>query len=223
MRYNGGKGSCARELAGIISEYRPIAYWEPFVGAANVITKVTANFRVGTDLDADIILLLRAVRDGWVPPEKVSEEEYKNAKNRDPSAIRAFFKYGCSFGGKPWEGFARSGDRNYALNAKNSLLKQAPALKGIDFIQCDYRSVNPTHFDVIYCDPPYKGTTSVGCGGKFDSDFFWEWVRQSSQHSVVLVSELQAPEDFDCIWEKPLKDGLGKKKLTEKLFKYKRR
>jgi len=222
MRYNGGKHSCAKEISSIINSYNPRSYWEPFIGAANIIDKVIADKRLGTDLDQDIIILLSSVRDGWVPPCALTNQEYLMLKSGDKSPIRSFAKYGCSFGGKPWGGYARSGDRNYALNAKNSLLKQSPILKGIVFNCCDYRSMlNPSDYDVIYCDPPYANTTKVGIGTKFNTEEFFDWVRYNSQNSTILVSEQKAPSDFDCIWEKKITDGLGNRKITERLFKYK--
>ena len=50
-----------------------------------------------------------------------------------------------------------------------------------------------------------------------------------SRHNIVLISEYNAPNDFECIWSKETlanfdcnrdKD-LDKKKRVEKLFKYK--
>lgn len=225
MRYNGGKHSCAKEIADIINKIAVPGqdYIEPFVGAASVIQHVRNYCHlVGFDLDASIISLLCAVRDRWIPPDTITLEQYRAAKDlADDNPLKAFCKFGCSFGGKPWGGYARSGDRNYALNAKKSLMKQAPFLKYCKFFVGDYKDclneLDETE-KVIYCDPPYKNTTTVRCGGKFDTEAFWEWVRTVARKHIVLVSELAAPDDFVCIWQKSLKDGLGAKKLTEKLF-----
>jgi DNA adenine methylase len=224
MRYNGGKGAVAIEIAKIINSFKPDTYWEPFVGAANVIIKVKAAQRKASDLDLGMMVLLRAIREGWEPPTTISEEEYqemrKSTNETDP--LYAFVKYGCSFGGKPWGGYARDNSgRNYALNARNSLLKKAPHLQDVILHYGDYANLNLSA-DLIYCDPPYRNTTSCGASVKFDTDKFIEWARMKSKSSIVLVSEREMPDDWECIWEKPLKDGLGPRKLTERLYRYAR-
>lgn len=223
MRYNGGKGACAKQIAEIINKQNPLRYWEPFVGAANVIQHVKAPFRIGSDLAAEMITFLRAVQDGFCFPIEVTEDQYKEMKNKpDPyDPMCAFLKYGCSFAGKPWGGFARSGDRNYAKNAANSVIKQRQLLQGIIFKHAPYASPFASAFqiDVIYCDPPYAGTTSCGVSKGFDTDAFFQWVRE--QKALTFVSEFQAPSDFVCIWEKEIKDGLRKNNrevMRERLF-----
>jgi DNA adenine methylase len=222
MRYNGGKGGCAKEIASIINSLAPSRYWEPFVGAGNVIQHVSSNKRLGSDLEQCMISLFKSLQNGWVPPTIITEEEYKQAKClEDTNPLKAFIKYGCSFGGKPWGGYARSGDRNYALNAYNSLLKQLPFIKDVYFHHAAYDEID-WDADVIYCDPPYKNTTSCGAtknSKDFDTDLFFDWCRH--QTAVVLITELSAPDDFVEIWSKQMPDGLGKTKIKERLFIHK--
>lgn len=61
----------------------------------------------------------------------------------------------------------------------------------------DYREVPIPENSVVYCDPPYEGTT--GYGNKFDHAAFWEWAR--SREFPVFVSERSAPEDFAAVLE----------------------
>ena len=76
--------------------------------------------------------------------------------------------------------------------------------------------------DVVYCDPPYRGTRDYGI--QFDSDKFWDWVR--TRVHPVYVSEYQAPEDFVSIWSKEKRVLLSRESLTaprvEHLFVHKR-
>ncbi len=76
---------------------------------------------------------------------------------------------------------------------------------------------------LIYADPPYTGTT--GYGKDFNHAEFWETCRQwANKDNTVIVSELSAPADFVCIWEKPVTRTLnhnGRNTATEKLFMYK--
>ena len=226
MQYNGGKASVAKEFASIIAgRENGGTYWEPFVGAANVVCRPElAKFeRFGSDLDAGLIELLQDVKSGWEPPTAISEEQYaqSNAGAGSPS-LRAFIGYGCSFGGKFFGGYARSGARNYALNAHNSLLKQAPMLRDVVLRQADYREMPFGQCDVIYCDPPYKGTTRCGSSDGFDSDEFWRWCfAQADRGSKVYVSEFSAPAGFTELYSKPIRDGLrrsDKRPMIERLF-----
>ena len=225
MRYNGGKHSCAKEIASLMGRYPSgSTYWEPFVGAANVITRpeLEKYRRFGSDLDPNITLLLNAVRDGWVPPEKVNEIEYAGALGQPPSALRAFIGYGCSFGGKFFGGFARSGERNYAANAKNSLAKQAPLLAPVRLVCAGYDSEPFGRPDIIYCDPPYAGATRCGSSAGFDSDSFWPWLRAKARAgTAAFVTEFSAPGDFVEIYRKNISDGLrknGGSPMVERLF-----
>lgn len=75
---------------------------------------------------------------------------------------------------------------------------------------------------VLYCDPPYLGTTGY-ITGPFDHDVFWARMREwAAAGSYVFVSEESAPSDWDVLWvkEKTLNTGLGnvKRARVEKLF-----
>ena len=96
------------------------------------------------------------------------------------------------------------------------------------FMHADYRQLSDMFKDgltdaLIYADPPYEGTT--GYKDKFDSAEFWDTCRKwANSGNTVLVSELQAPPDFSCIWEKPVTRTLNhndRSTTTEKLFIYK--
>ena len=74
------------------------------------------------------------------------------------------------------------------------------------------------------CDPPYQGTTGYKTGA-FDHDKFFDWCREQAKKNIVFVSEYNAPEDFDCVWQGEIKTNFSstRKKAThnavEKLFK----
>lgn len=110
--------------------------------------------------------------------------------------------------------------RDYYQEAKNNLLKQAPNLSGIRFVCADYsRSIAGA---MIYCDPPYQGTKQFANSKDFDYERFWNQVRVWSEKNIVLVSEQNAPDDFECIWEQEVSRSIkaaDKSRATEKLFK----
>lgn len=78
---------------------------------------------------------------------------------------------------------------------------------------------------MIYCDPPYANTKQFANSHNFDHNEFWEVMRQWSINNYVLISELSAPDDFVCIWQKDVQRSIkvndNKMRAVEKLFVYK--
>lgn len=232
MQYVGGKYKVAKELAAIISMFNPRVYWEPFVGAGNVIQYVKAPVKIGSDLDIHIVSYLECVRDGWLPPAEVSEVEHRFYKNYQPItrecyATKAAIRYGCSFGGDFFGGYARDirkGTSNsFARACRNQAFKQAPLLKDIQFKNQSYADGIPEGANVIYCDPPYANTTKCGTKESFDSKFFWEWCWAVAQRGItVLVTEFTAPPFAMEIWKREkfadLRKSGSNKVMTERLF-----
>ena len=98
---------------------------------------------------------------------------------------------------------------------------QQNLLAGIDFYCMDYRTLSIPENSIIYCDPPYKGTTQYK--DKFDHFAFYAWCREMKRKGhTVFVSEYSMPNDFVCVWEKEVSSNLDVsskgKKETEKLF-----
>lgn len=227
MQYNGGKAAYAKAIAAIINEHAPDIYWEPFVGAGSVIGLVRCQERYGSDRDPHIIAFLKHVREGFKFPETVTEDDYRWWKACAPVtdtdyAMKAFVGYGCSFGGKFFGGYARSGSRNYVKGAIMACTKQRPMLQGCRFMVGNYWERTPpglTSASVVYCDPPYQNTTRCGSGGVLDHAAFWEWCRKLPCR--VYVSEYQASHGFKEVWSKDIRDGLRRSDgaaKVEKLF-----
>lgn len=81
-------------------------------------------------------------------------------------------------------------------------------------------------YAVVYCDPPYKGTTGYTTSKNFNHKEFWEYMRELSKTHKVFISEESAPDDFECIWSKEIRRTLNsnqsnRPKKTEKLFVWK--
>jgi DNA adenine methylase len=77
---------------------------EPFVGGANSIDKVKGP-RLAADIDPTVIGLWKAVSDGWMPPEKVTIDEYKKLKNApDDNPLKGYVAFNLSFGAKKFGG-----------------------------------------------------------------------------------------------------------------------
>lgn len=231
MKYMGSKARHAKELLPIILKDRKPGQWyvEPFVGGANMIDKVDGN-RIGADFNENVIVLFKDLQVGWTPPESITEEEYKEARKKELSAYKSFVGFCASYSGKWFGGYARGNDgkgnpRNYADEQRRHLLKQKAGIKGVKFIHSDYQSLDIPPNSIIYCDPPYEGTTKYTTGG-FDHKVFWQWCRdKANEGHSVFVSEYNAPDDFECVWEKKVNNTLtkdtGSKQGVERLFVYK--
>ena len=96
----------------------------------------------------------------------------------------------------------------------------------IEFSEKDYRDYEHKDGDIVYCDPPYKGTEKYS-GYEFDHDAFYEWAR--TRDYPVYFSEYSAPDDFVAIWEKEMVKQFGstpksgtKNKIKDKLFLHRR-
>ena len=235
MRYFGGKQRTAKRLVDAMEDHiRGSSCWvEPFVGGASMASEVGKRFPdkrlLCSDANKALIRMWVALVNGWVPPEEVSREEYQDlmvSKNHnDP--MTAFAGFGCSFAGKWFGGYAKSDGRNYAKNARGSLLKKLDGLSMAEFFDFDYRFAIYPPESVIYMDPPYAGTTGYGAVGDFDHEEFWAFCRSLSQTGLhVFVSEYSAPDDFEVFYETETKTDIrmrdgSKETRVEKLFVYK--
>lgn len=182
--------------------------------------------RVGVDKHPYLIKMYQSLQSGWLPPDKLSKAEYIHVKENldEDAALSGFAGFGCSFSGKWLGGYAKdSTGRNYCMNAKNSILKKMETMQDVRFECADYRKLKPDNM-LIYCDPPYRGVTQYGkIVGEFDTDEFWDIVREWSKNNTVIVSEYNAPDDFVEIWRKEVKTDMRNTKgnkidRVEKLF-----
>lgn len=200
---------------------------EPFVGGCNIISKMSGE-RYCYDINEYLIEMYKAVQNGWTPPAIITEEEYDYIKdNKDENKVlTGFVGIGCSYSGKWFGGYARNKTgRNYCLNAHNSILKQLNEIRDIKFDCKDYKELE---FDgcLIYCDPPYKDTTKYPIIGEFNTEEFWNVMRNWSKNNTVIISEYEAPYDFECIKEIHTKTDIrnsdGKREnRVERLFRFK--
>lgn len=230
MKYMGSKNRIAKEILPIILRDRAEGQWyiEPFCGGCNTIDKVTGN-RIANDINYYLIEMYIALQNGWIPPKEVTEVEYKHIQNHkdfyEPRLV-GYVGFGLSFGAKWFGGYSRNKrNRDYAIDTYISMIKQIPLIKGIVFLNQDYQSISIPNQSIVYCDPPYENTTRYK--DKFNHKEFWDWVRtQCNTGHTAFVSECNAPEDFECVWEKSIETWVSKsenkyKKRVERLFKYK--
>lgn len=55
--------------------------------------------------------------------------------------------------------------------------------------------------------PPYSSTTKY-FNGEFNSEEFWDIMRNWSKDNLVFISEYVAPTDFKCVLEIPTKTSI---------------
>lgn len=218
MQYMGGKSVIAKKIAAIIGGGDILV--EPFVGGAAMTTALAPVFAHvrAYDIHPDLIELLNAVKGGWLPPENVTEEEYRELRGQAPSALRGFAGFALSWGGKWFGGYARGGVKNYAAIGSRSLKKSAASFSNVTFARSDYRDITIPAGATVYCDPPYAGTTKYA--GEFSSREFWGVAKGwAAQGARVFVSEQHAPEGWDILWE----EDFTRKMASSKIFTAKER
>lgn len=100
-------------------------------------------------------------------------------------------------------------------------------MKGVIFQNKPYYELELPPNSIVYCDPPYDGTSKYKVDN-FDHEMFWQWCREmATKGHTLFVSEYEAPDDFECVWQKEAKSSLsangkigGNKLSVEKLFKF---
>jgi DNA adenine methylase len=235
MQYLGGKTLIAKQLAAVILDYRRPGQtvWDAFCGGLSVAAALEEDGPVyATDVNAALIALYQAVQGGWQPPDVVSRDTWQAAKalpDNDP--LKAFCGFGCSFGGKWFGGYAapryvtptattHGGVSNPVVSSLRALSRRALD-RTIQFAAVDFLMVMPHRTDrLIYCDPPYAGTTPYDGAPPFDQLRFRARVAGWARYTDVFVSEYDFPLG-ECIWSAPASlkvSGGTKDPRTERLY-----
>lgn len=223
------------------AEKNNITKWiEPFVGGANVISKVPTNYeRIGYDVNKYLIALYNHINNyGFTFEENISKQLYSDVRDYYNRNFNSENVYDDAFIG--WVGFMASANgrffdggysgisktkhgtvRNYISESIRGLKKEAPLLTNIDFRYSCYSNLSFNNA-LIYCDPPYANVKQYS-NFNFDKNIFIEWCKEQSKNNIVFVSEYELP--FKCIWQKELKNTLlsnasisGTKVGLEKLY-----
>jgi len=209
MYYQGGKSEIAADISSAIRAHtkkRSILI-EPFLGGGGSFLQLAPFFQeVHTgDIHPDLVLMWQAVANGWRPPTELSRLEYRTLRRLQPSALRGFAGFPCSFGAKWFGGYAsnRQGT-NYAKKAAQDVIEVSrwlpPNHKGT-LARRSYDQYNPNANCVVYADPPYSKTT--GYFIDFDHNTFWNLMKRwtVTNRASVYVSETVAPEGWKAIWQ----------------------
>lgn len=235
MQYLGGKTLIAKQLASVINDYRRPGQevWDAFCGGLSVTAALEEDGPVyATDVNAALIALYQATASGWRPPAVVTREAYEAAKALpDSDPMKAFCGFGSSFGGKWFGGYAptryvektattHGGVSNPVLGSLRMLGRRARD-RSITFGCVDFLSVEPGPTDrLIYCDPPYAGTTAYDGAPPLDRALFERRVAEWARFTLVFVSEYDFPLGSE-VWSSSASTSVGSGRVhgrTERLY-----
>ena len=243
MSYVGGKSTGFKHIISILNDpkYNGLDYYEPFCGYCHITRRIVNKKSITiNDYNALLVCLLDGIKQNLPYPE-ITRERYNELKKQHHiiSWERAIAGFCYSYNGKLWGGYVLDNSnvpsfkkygklvvyhkthKNYHNKLKLNLPFMTAKLECKTY--CDFiGGINPVGA-LIYCDPPYRNTTSYHkkSVGEFDHDTFWDWVRELSKNNIVYVSEYNAPPDFICVAELPKTSTLSGKRIPkiERLYK----
>lgn len=219
----GGKFRIRKELSSFLNS--KLKEGQPFVdlmcGSCWIVSEIDQNrLVIANDIHKYLIAMWVELQKGWKPPTSITEEEYKYIReNKDEKPyLSGFVGFACSFGGKWFSCYARRKreERSYAMGGHNSCLRKIEKMKGVQFINKDYRDVEIPRGSLVYCDIPYRGAAQYSkkeCGVFIHEDFY-KWVDENKYNYDIYISEYKrnVPEGFDIVWEKKSLTGVRNKK-----------
>ena len=227
--YTGGKARIGKKIFEAIDKYEmevignhKMPYLEPFVGMGGVLQEVAKKHSremIACDLEKCIPAFWNSIKKGW-SPSRITKEKYLSIKKEGiEDAEYAFAAFGCSFRGSKWTYFYE--------NCMNAAIKRiqkknyTQIMKNVIFLESmSYKDHSP-HGMLIYCDPPYFNSSfdyRRNNLNSFDTDEFWEIMRQWSKDNLVIISELEAPSDFKSIFSLDRTNTFNNTRITENLF-----
>ena len=236
MVYQGSKARIVKDLMPLLTRHLTKDRWfvDLFCGGCNVVSGLSNHpLRMANDKNPYLIALFRHVCGGYSLPAVVTREQYEEVRTHmedfQPWYV-GYVGFVCSARGKFFNCYAgrretqgKHGEvivRDFNKEMTKNLLRQVPRLQGVEFRCSSYDKLEIPPCSVVYCDPPYKGTSRYR--DVIDTAAFWDWCRQAtaSGHDV-LISEYEAPSDFVPVWRKNLASSLftgGRVNSTEFLF-----
>ena len=251
MKYMGSKARIAKHILPIMleeAEKQGITKWvEPFVGGANLIQRAPKEFkRIGIDNNRFLIAMYQSLQNnGFSFIEDIDKSFYSKIRNcynnnlnytEDgdvaDDALIGWVGFMASANGRFFEG-GYSGvsrtkvgtTRNYIDESIRGIKKEWDDIKGVHFEYSDYLGFSFNN-SLVYCDIPYKDTKQYATSKGFNHEQFYDWCREQAKRNIVFVSEYNAPDDFECVWQQEVKSSLsangvtgGSKVSVEKLFK----
>lgn len=243
MNYMGSKHRIAKEIIPIMTKnIEGRTFVEPFVGGCNSIQYVKGCRRIGADNNPYLIQMWRCLQRGVAFPDKIDKETYDKYRGmfyklgfRPDSIIPdeiigiiGWVGYMASYAGRFYDGGYcnnKNAKRDYIDEHIRNIRGQVDRIKDVEFVTSDYQSLYIPENSVVYCDIPYKDTKQYLYSKDFDHGQFWKWAENVYSAGIeIYVSEYNAPDGWECVWEMERKNSLNRVKtydVVERLFKHK--
>lgn len=235
--YHGGKKRIGKSLAQIIVDtslevenFDIQGYCEPFCGMLSVYKHVPWFFEdqglqdltyLAGDTNESVVEMWSAAQKGWRPPTKAcSKKKFEDLKSSDDcSALKGYIGHSCTFRGVFFDSYFLHPPSRLKRN-RDDVLDTAEELVDVDIFSGPYSQFSNLKGFVIYCDPPYAGTSCRYYDGRgykdrlsFDNSAFWKWCDKMSVDNIVFVSEYTAPPSYEKVF-----GPHGKSDRAERLF-----
>lgn len=214
MAYLGGKAKNSNHIITVLNDpiFDNSDYLEPFMGYCHILRRVV-NKKSYSASDANplVVSLFKGIQKKLpIPP--ISKKRYYTLKGEtnNYSFERAVACFTMSYNGKAWGGYVRNNKKSPSFLKTGKLmdyrkqrinyyksLQENPTFMKTKISLRSYSDIKPIS-KLIYCDPPYQGTTAYDTSdtGEFDHTSFWEMMRKWSRNNIVFISEYNAPADF---------------------------
>lgn len=236
MKYMGSKARFAKEILPIILKDREENQWfiDLFCGGCSISQEVDGKV-IANDKNKYLVALFKGLQENKDRPIIITKELYSKARaeyNNGTNIELDDFMIGWvgwmgSYNGRFFDGGYSGHDingRDYISEQIRNTEKQIDKIKHIKFFSQDYSMFDFKELCIIYCDIPYKDTKQYATSKDFNHKNFWQWCREMSiKGHTVFVSEYNAPDDFECVWQKETTNSMNTTKTykpIEKLFKF---
>ncbi len=242
--YHGGNQKIGKQIASTIhmvstimeeeTEYEIKGYCEPFCGMLGVYRHIPGLFEgwdrmlyIAGDANASVIKMWKKTKEGWIPPTTCTRTKFDTLrKSTISSAEKGFLGHACCFGGQYFNTFSTDKVLDLPVQSKRvqDISQQVQLVK---FSSGSYDQFSSLRGYVIYCDPPYSGTTTryfdeEGRKRSFDYKLFEKWCQDMALYNIVFVSEYNTLDiPAVKVWTKKGKASIykGRKALgSESLF-----
>ena len=219
----------------MLAELQPgQCFVDAFCGSCTISENVPKDHRrIANDAHRWLIAMWeRLTTTDWKPPTTIDKELYDKVRSswraddgKYDDATIGYIGWMASRSGR-WFDAGYSGHdvrgRDYIAENIRNISKQIENLKGVEWRSGSYADLVIPEKSLIYCDPPYKGTSNYSVSRDFDYDAFYNWCRtKSAQGHTLFVSEYSMPSDFTEVWNKTIKTTINPTAtftVTERLY-----
>ena len=236
MKYLGSKARIVNDILPImlVSMQPGQCFVDAFCGGCSVIQHVPQEYRrIANDNNRYLVAMWeKLTTTDWKPPTTIDKPYYDQVRasyhandGRYDDATIGWVGFMASRNGRFYDG-GYSGHnakgRDYISETIRNIERQVDDLRGVEWQSGSYDRICVPGGSLVYCDPPYKGTTAYSTSKNFDHDAFYDWCRQMKRDGhIVFISEYSMPGDFHCVWQKIVTNSMNMTKTyrpTERLW-----